>query len=104
MADFDAKYVLVPREPTQEMIDAGEAKDCPAATYSGYAEERATAEDHYRAMIAAAPTLPNSEEVAVMVKRLRGTPDDYTVSPRDREVADLLEALDAELRALKDRL
>jgi hypothetical protein len=48
-------YVIVPLEPTDAMVDAGEALDRDAAPYSGYATEYARCETHYAAMLAAAP-------------------------------------------------
>lgn len=50
-----AGLVVVPREPTEEMISAGEDRDRPAGEYSGYSTEFARCEQHYAAMIAASP-------------------------------------------------
>jgi hypothetical protein len=51
-------YAIVPKEPTDAMMDAGEAQDRAAAPWSGYSTEYARCEDHYTAMLAAAPKVP----------------------------------------------
>ena len=43
------------REPDARMVDAGEAEDAPAATYSGYSTEYADCQRHWVAMLAASP-------------------------------------------------
>jgi hypothetical protein len=55
-AELDAAgYQIVPKVPTEAMIDAGESQDREAAPWSGYSTEYARCEDHYAAMLAAAP-------------------------------------------------
>lgn len=53
-----AGYAIVPKEPTEEMMDAGEAQDRPAAPWSSYSTEHARCEDHYAAMIAVGEVKP----------------------------------------------
>lgn len=97
----DTKYVLVPREPNKKMIAAALRRDTT--------EETDLYASIYRAMIAAAPALPStSEEVAGMVKRLQTyirlqSGDGAALVDANilKEAATLLEALDAELRALR---
>lgn len=48
-------YVIVPKEPTEDMLTAGEALDRAAAPGSGHSTQYADCEDHYGAMLAAAP-------------------------------------------------
>jgi hypothetical protein len=48
-------YAIVPKEPTEEMLTAGEALDHAAAPGSGHSTQYARCEDHYGAMLAAAP-------------------------------------------------
>ena len=113
MTDLDTKYVLVPREPTQEMLDAGGFYFIRHAGPVGTLKA-GLARDTYRRMIAAAPTPPKpTDEVAGVVKRLRGLAeqiriDDLPAMPGIEEqsgamaeAATLLEAFDAELRALR---
>lgn len=55
LAELDRQgYQIVPKVPTEAMIDAGEDRDRPAAAWSGYSTEYASCEDHYAAMLAAA--------------------------------------------------
>jgi hypothetical protein len=63
-----SEWVLVPREPTREMVDAGDDCDYPAAEYSVYSTIPADAETHYRAMLAAAPPAPATELFAENAK------------------------------------
>lgn len=55
------KWKIVPVDPTEEMINAGENKDRPAAEYSGYSMEYADCERHYAAMLAASPKASEDE-------------------------------------------
>ena len=73
-------WKLVPVEPTEAMIDAGDEINEAGAAWSGYSEIPASAEKHYRAMLAAAPTPPASTD----------QPEDFTADVWQRH-KDLIE-------------
>lgn len=65
LAEADAALAVVReamREPSDQMVDAGEACDQPAATYSGYAIEYATCERHWAAMYGASPLAEDASD------------------------------------------
>lgn len=102
-------WKLVPVEPTDAMIDAGDEINEAGAAWSGYAEIPASAEKHYRAMLAAAPTPPASTDLREVNERLEAERAEQWRLRREMEASRDMEralaaTLSAENAALKERL